>query len=247
MNIRLENSDFHWWRTADEKTEFSRSTVGFNHMIAQSYSDKLTTIQVRKLNLIVRNGFPLDRWMNGILLLLQKEIGNIDIDKLRFIILFEADFNFLLKKIFAQRLMARAIENDTLPIEFYSMKGKSAKEAIITRTLWCDINRLEHRSFAVVSADLSQCFDMIGHSQCSLAMQAQGCPIKPISIMLFTLQNMNYWIRSAYGETPRHRSVLRAMILTWGWDREAEDPTLDVPSHSPLLSMHIKEKDITQP
>ena len=33
---------------------------------------------------------------------------------------------------------------------------------------------------------------------------------------------------------------------TWEWDREAEDPTLDVPSHSPPLSMHIKEKDITQ-
>ena len=152
------------------------------------------------MNLMLRLGLPLERWLNGILLLLQKEIGNIDIDKLRFIILFEADFNFLLKKIFAQRLTAHAIENDTLPIEFYSMKGKSAKEAIITRTLWCDINRLKHRSFAVVSADLSQCFDMIGHSQCSLAMQAQGCPIKPISIMLFTLQNMNYWIRSAYGD-----------------------------------------------
>lgn len=61
MNIRLENSDFHWWHTADEKTESSRSTVGFSHMIAQSYSNKLTSIQVRKLNLIVRNGFPLDR------------------------------------------------------------------------------------------------------------------------------------------------------------------------------------------
>ena len=62
------------------------------------------------------------------------------------------------------------------------------------------MNRLQHRSFAIASVDLSQCFDMIGHAQCSMAMQAQGCPIKPISIMLFTLQNMNYWIRSAYGD-----------------------------------------------
>ena len=93
MNIQIENSDFRWWRTADEKTESSRSTVGFSHMIAQSHSKKLTSIQIRKLNLIVQNGFPLDRWLHGILLLLQKEIGNIDIDKLRFIILFECDFN----------------------------------------------------------------------------------------------------------------------------------------------------------
>ena len=135
MNVQLKNSDFLWWRTAPEKTESSRSTVGFNHMIAQSFSDKLTTLQIKKMNLMLRLGLPLERWLNGILLLLQKEIGNIDIDKLRFIILFEADFNFLLKKIFAQQLMACAIENDTLPIEFYAMKGKKAKDAIITRTL----------------------------------------------------------------------------------------------------------------
>ena len=96
--------------------------------------------------------------------------------------------------------MARAIENDSLPQEFFAMKGRSAKDAIMTRTLWSDINRLQHKSFAVVSADLSQCFDMIGHPQCSLAMQAQGCPIEPISIMLRTLQDMNYWLRSAYGD-----------------------------------------------
>ena len=148
--------------------------------------------------------------------------------------------------IFYKQLIARTIENDTLPMEFYAMKSKSAKDAIITRTLWCDISSLEHKLFAVLNADLSQCFDMIGHPQCRLAIQAQGCPIKPISIMLFTLQNMNYWLRSAYGDAKTSFGATIARILTWGWDREAEDPTLDVPSHSPLLSMHIKEKDITQ-
>lgn len=152
------------------------------------------------MNLILRLGFPLERWLHGILLLLQKKTGNIDIDKLWAIILFEADFNWLLKMTFSKHLISRATENDLLHQEFFAMKGKSAKDAIITRTLWCDTNRLQHRSFAVVSADFSQCFDMIGHTQCSLAIQAQGCPIKPISLMLFTLQNMSYWLRSAYGD-----------------------------------------------
>ena len=185
MNVQLKNSDFHWWRTAPEETESLRSTVGFNHLIAQSHSEKLTSLRIKQLNLVLRLGLPLERWLNGILLLLQKEAGNIDIDKLRAIILFEADFNWLLKMIFSYRLMSRAIENNTLPQEFFAMKDKSAKDAIMTRTLWSDTNRLQHRSFAIASVDVSQCFDMIGHAQCSLAMQAQGCPIKPISIMLF--------------------------------------------------------------
>ena len=53
MNVQLKNSDFLWWRTAPEKTESSRSTVGFNHMIAQSFSDKLTTLQIKKMNLML--------------------------------------------------------------------------------------------------------------------------------------------------------------------------------------------------
>ena len=69
-------------------------------MIAQSHSEKLTSFRIKMLNLILRLGLPLERWLNGILLLLQKESGNIDIDKLRAIILFEADFNWLLKMIF---------------------------------------------------------------------------------------------------------------------------------------------------
>ena len=83
---------------------------------------------------------------------------------------------------------------DLLPQEFYAMKGKSAREAIITRTLWYDTVRLQHQSFAVVSADLSQCFDLISHPQCSLSFQAFGCPINPIKIMLTALQTMSVLI-----------------------------------------------------
>ena len=93
MNIRLEPSDFHWWRTAPEETQSSRSTIGFSHYIAQSHSEILTAFQIQKLNVVSRIGRPLLRWLNGILCLLEKEPGNIDIEKICYIILFEADLN----------------------------------------------------------------------------------------------------------------------------------------------------------
>ena len=49
LNIKLEPSDFWWWRTAPEKTESSMSTIGFSHYIAQSHSDSLTCIQIKNL------------------------------------------------------------------------------------------------------------------------------------------------------------------------------------------------------
>ena len=102
MNIRLDPSDFHWWRTAPEETQSSRSTIGFSHYIAQSHSKTLTAFQIQKLNVVSRIGRPLLRWLNGILCLLEKEPGNIDIEKIRYIILFEADLNWWMKMLFAR-------------------------------------------------------------------------------------------------------------------------------------------------
>ena len=85
MNIRIESKNFHWWR--------------FSHYKAQSCSKTLTALQVKKINLTLRIDLPLERWLHGILVLLEKESGNIDIDKVQTIILFKADFNWLLKII----------------------------------------------------------------------------------------------------------------------------------------------------
>ena len=160
MNIRIEPNDFHWWRSFKEKTESSRSLISFSHYIAHSHSKALTVLQVKKVNLTLCIGLPLERWLHRILVLIEKESGNIDIDKL----------NWLLKIIFSKKLMGRAIETNLLPQEFFAQKGTSTMEAIITQTLLCDINRLQHRTFLVVSADLSQCFDSVGHAQCNLSL-----------------------------------------------------------------------------
>ena len=112
-------------------------------------------LRVKKIILTLSIGLPLERWLHKILVLLEKESGNIDIDKLQAIILFKAEFNWWLKIIFSKKVMRRAIEMDLLPQEFFAQKGTSAMEAILIQTLCCDINRLQHRTFSVVDADLS--------------------------------------------------------------------------------------------
>ena len=46
-----------------------------------------------KLNLVLTMGMPLEWWLHGLTVLLEKEHGNISIEKLRAIYLFEADLN----------------------------------------------------------------------------------------------------------------------------------------------------------
>ena len=65
----------------------------------------LAELQVSSLNLA--EGSALDRWRKGITILLEKELGNCYVEKLRAICLLEADFNWLLKHIFARCMTAR--------------------------------------------------------------------------------------------------------------------------------------------
>ena len=123
MTLTVE--DFVWWKTARESTESSRSTIGFSHYISQSHSPYLTSFQIKKLNLILRSGRPIQRWLNAITILIEKIRGNISFDKMRALQLFEADFNWILKKLLSHKLMKKASEDGTLPDEAYAIAGTS--------------------------------------------------------------------------------------------------------------------------
>ena len=162
--------DFEWWQTARESTESSRSTIGFSHYMSQSHSKFLTSFQIKKLNLILRTGRPIECWKNAITVLIEKIRCNISFDKMRALQLFEADLNWIFKKHLSHKLMKKAREDSTLPEEAYAVAGTSATEATLTQILLSDTNRLQHKSHAIVSADLGQYYDSIAHVPCSLSL-----------------------------------------------------------------------------
>ena len=67
---------------------------------------------------------PLQRWLHGLTVMLEKEAGNINIDKLRAICLFKADFNWVLKVLYAKRMMGNAHENKIVPQEMLATEGQ---------------------------------------------------------------------------------------------------------------------------
>ena len=211
VDILFTRGDFtSWWKTAREKTESSPSGVHFGHYKAQSHNDHLADIQVQKLNIAYRRGLPLERWLHGTTVLLAKKAGGVTIDKMRAICLFEADFNWAQKIIFARNMMANAREHDLLPPELHARSGTSAPAGCLTRILWCDINRTMNRSFSVQNCDLGQCYDAIHHVAASLALRAFGVPKRAVGLMHTVLQEMKFWLRSSFGDcdTPFGGSAL---------------------------------------
>jgi hypothetical protein len=81
----------YWRYVAKEKTQSSASGVHKGHYKASSYDNDLSTLEAAKLSFAAATGIPLARWGTRITVLLEKVPGNIHIDKMRAICLFEAD------------------------------------------------------------------------------------------------------------------------------------------------------------
>jgi hypothetical protein len=104
--VLVEAQDFQeYWLHAREITSSSHSGMHFGIYMANARSDKLSLLHAAKLSLAAKLCIMLDRWHNALTVLLEKSFGNIMIDKLRDICLLEADYNWLMKLIFAKRMM----------------------------------------------------------------------------------------------------------------------------------------------
>ena len=193
VNYILEDEDFTLFcNKVREETESSKSGIHFSHYIAQSFYPFLTKLQVIKINLVLSMGIPLKRWLHGLTVVLEKEYRNINIEKLQAICLFEADLNWVLKVIFAKHMIANAREIYLVPPKLFATAGMNALCATLEKVLYTDICRTQHRNHAVASLDNGYCYDAVGHSVCSLALQAFGIPRNQIMLMLITLQTMNF-------------------------------------------------------
>jgi hypothetical protein len=81
--------------------------------------------------LATRSGIPLERWGSALTVLLEKEFGNIYIEKMWAICLMEADFNWLNKLMFAKRMRTRHMTR----VMFLS--SNLLREALKRHTVYC--------------------------------------------------------------------------------------------------------------
>ena len=145
-------------------------------------------------------GYSPIRWQAGINAFIEKKAGVFMVDKLRTILLFEADFHMNNKKL-GRDSQRHAEELNVLADEqFGSRKRMAPPDQSLNRRLLHEIHRQRCQPYAVCSNDAKSCYDRIVHSIASLSMQRVGVPIPPIVCMFVTLQNLRHYVRSVYGQ-----------------------------------------------
>jgi len=81
------------WRKAQEATSSSLSGIHFGHYMAGTFNPEILIFNATMANIPLKTGYSPDRWQEGLNIMLKKSPGNLNVEKLWIILLFEAEFN----------------------------------------------------------------------------------------------------------------------------------------------------------
>ena len=200
IKITKEDHKGHW-RTAKEETSSSMSGYHFGHYMAGSMSEYIDHFHALKATLLLHHGLVLERWAQGLSVMLQKLFGCSLITKLRSILLMEADFNGVNKQIYGIRMLGNARKYNLMPEEVYSERNRMADDGTLTKVITYDIVRQSRRPAGIASVDADNCYDRIAHAIASLVFQAFGVPSSAAECMLTTIQEMKFFLRTGFGDS----------------------------------------------
>ena len=204
--ISLDISLDQWrgaWMKARENTSAGPSGYSFAHYKANSLpgAEDLARIDLLFARIPFLTGYSPRLWQQGINCMLEKKKGNFRVDKLRAILVYEAEFN-MINKIIGRESMKNAERLNGVAWEQYGCrKEHSAVNQGLNKTLTCDICRQRKQPFAICSNDAKSCFDRIVHSIASLSLQRVGYPIELLICVFTTIRHLEHRIRTVYGDS----------------------------------------------
>jgi len=178
--------------------------------MAGTFNPDILIFNATMADIPLKTGYSPDRWKEGLNVMLEKSPGNFNIEKLRIILLFEADFNSNNKWI-GRAVMKNAETLNLLAEEQYgSRKHKAAVLQCLNKGLFYDLLRQGKRPAALCSNDAKSCYDRITLLAAALSLCRLGATISSVQSMLATIHGMNHHIRTAFGD-----SIQAAGRHTW--------------------------------
>jgi hypothetical protein len=195
------------WQRVREQTSSSPFSPHIGHYKAALESKTLHLLHSRMAWLPFVTGFAPQRWKNMVGVMIYKKPGNINLEMMRQIHLFAADAN-VNNKILGREMMVHAEEAGLVaPEQYGSRKRHSAVAHALNKQVAYSMVRVLRAPAAMCSNDAQGCYDRIVHAVASLSMQRVGVPLEPIMSMFTTLQQMQQFVRTAYGDSPVSLSV----------------------------------------
>ena len=184
------------WKIVKEKT--ASGALHFGHFKSCINAPKIGWVHYTMSMIPMQRGFTPDCWLQGTDVMILKAPNVFLLDKLRTIVLYEADFNHENRRI-GKLGMNMALEQDKIAPEQFSRPGRSAQDNALGKRLVFDHFRFLKAPFGMCSCDLKSCYDRVVHTAASLALQRIGVPAAALKCMFGTIQNLIHQVRTVYG------------------------------------------------
>jgi hypothetical protein len=164
-------------------------------------SDTILGVYYQVATAALEWGVSLQRWQNSITTMIEKQPGCPRINKLRVIHLYKADFNLLLKIIWARRLVCHAHDLNKLNEgQAGSRPGRNSIDVVIQKELKYLYALLTRTGIATMDNDAKSCYDRIIYNLAMMISQHYGVSNEAASMQAETLQKMLFRICTALGD-----------------------------------------------
>ena len=114
------------WKQQKENTSAGPSGLHFGHLKANATDEDMCFVDATLSAIPFATGYSPTRWQKGTNVMLYKKVANNHVEKLRTILLYEADFNAV-NKILGRHMLANGENCDSIaPEQYGSRKNKTA-------------------------------------------------------------------------------------------------------------------------
>jgi hypothetical protein len=144
-----------YWRTVNKETSSSKSGIHFRHYIAGSKSNIISHYHAAGVSVTLAHAIQLERWSQGLSVMLEKTLGVTLVTKLRAILLMEGAFNAMNKMVYGMGMLKNVRDHNLMPEEIFSKKNQMADDGTLCKTLFYDVTRQARVPSAIASVDAS--------------------------------------------------------------------------------------------
>jgi len=161
---------------------------------------ELAAIYATLVSLPLKHGFAPSEWKTCVDAILEKLPGRPLIEKLRVIMLFDAQFNFALKLVFGRRMIFHAEDHGVLGHANHGGRpGRQVHDALLEKTLMFEHARLTRTSLITVDNDAKSCYDRIIKAMALLACMSIGMPAEAAAMHNKVHDEMTHNIKTRHG------------------------------------------------
>ena len=188
---------FKYWK---ETKASSPSGRHIGHYKALSEDTNIIAFFCKMLRLPLKHGFAPTRWKKVLQIVISKDEGQPKVDRLRNILLLEADYNFVLKLIWGKRLMQRATRQQLLHTAQHARPKNLATSASLNKKITYDIIRQMKIMATSFDNDAKGCYDFIVPPHAMIACQRLGLTPKAAEMLTKILQGTKYLLKTGHGQ-----------------------------------------------